>query len=160
MVAFEGVKQYFVIIKRSRLIAIYQTKCFLIVPSPDQTKSEKQTKKYKFLIFHIFFFTYMKRTQWFWPDHKRLSLPFVMSWIRPNTLIWKLALSQSCSPKIKDGQMRIKSLLLQCKILEKLVTYKDRVSNFSYYTKSPFGLILKIEQFLPFKQHPVTALAT
>ena len=52
----------------------------------------------------------------------RLSLPSIKSWIRPDTPIWKLALSQSCSPRIKDGQKRVKPLLLQYEILEKLVT--------------------------------------
>ena len=35
-----------------------------------------------------------------------LSLPSIMSWIRPNTPVWKLALFQSCSPKNKDGRER------------------------------------------------------
>ena len=37
-----------------------------------------------------------------------LSLPSVMSWIRSDTLIWKLAVSQSCSPRIKVGRKRVK----------------------------------------------------
>ena len=40
----------------------------------------------------------------------RLSLPSVMSWIRSDTPIWKLALSQSCSPRIKGGWKRVKCL--------------------------------------------------
>ena len=39
------------------------------------------------------------------------SLPSVMSWIRSDTPIWKLALSQSCSPRIKEGWKRVKCLL-------------------------------------------------
>ena len=37
-----------------------------------------------------------------------LSRPSVMSWIRSVTPIWKLALSQSCSPRIKRSQQRVK----------------------------------------------------
>ena len=39
-----------------------------------------------------------------------LSLPSVMSWIRPVIPIWKLSLSQSYSPRIKDGHKRVKYL--------------------------------------------------
>ena len=39
-----------------------------------------------------------------------LSLPSVMSWIRSDTPIWKLALSQSYSPRIKGGWKRVKCL--------------------------------------------------
>ena len=35
-----------------------------------------------------------------------LSLLSIMSWIRPDTRIWKLALSQPCSSRIKNGQKR------------------------------------------------------
>ena len=37
-----------------------------------------------------------------------ISLPSILSWIRPDTLIWKLALFQFCSPRIKDGRKRVK----------------------------------------------------
>ena len=40
-----------------------------------------------------------------------LSLLSIMSWIRPDTRIWKLALSQPCSPRIKEGRKRVKCLL-------------------------------------------------
>ena len=36
----------------------------------------------------------------------RLSLPSVMSWIRSDTSIWKLALSQSCTPRIYNSKGR------------------------------------------------------
>ena len=36
--------------------------------------------------------------------------------------ISKLALSHSCSPRIKEGRKRVNSLFLQYEILEKLVT--------------------------------------
>ena len=39
-----------------------------------------------------------------------LSLPSVISWIRSDTPIWKLALSQSCSSRIKDGRKRVECL--------------------------------------------------
>ena len=41
----------------------------------------------------------------------RLSLPSIMSWIRPDTLIWKLALSQSCSHRIKVGRKIVKCFI-------------------------------------------------
>ena len=67
-----------------------------------------------------------------------LSLPSIKSWIRSDTPIWKLALVQSCSLRIKRSRQRDIlewmfplwtcywgqfSLLLQYEILEKLMTY-------------------------------------
>ena len=39
-----------------------------------------------------------------------LSLPSVKSWIRSGTLIWKIALVQSCTPRIKRCRQRVKCL--------------------------------------------------
>ena len=56
-------------------------------------------------------FRYLCKSMFHWAGSLAcLSLPSVMSWIRPDTPIWKLALSQSCLPRNKHGRKRVKCL--------------------------------------------------
>ena len=74
-----------------------------------------------------------------------LSLPSVRSWIRPDTSIWKLALSQSCSPRIKEGRKRVKCLLRSSMLNEIDVQYEP--SYHGWTTGQPYLLNIFIFEY-------------